>query len=294
MTKIKKIKIEDFRGIKTELAFPFMKGDNYTSLAIYGKNGTGKSSIVDAWEWFYDSKIVHLAREAAGEKTYPHMNSDGKDSYIEVEFDDEIGTIKFQYNCRRITQPTITGEYALLRSKIPHPCYLRYGDLQRFVYYTKADKYEYLATYLGFSIALTLQNNFKTYSNTLQDKINVEERIIEQNSEGVKTIIGENKELNEENVVEYINGLCAKHNVETITEFKEVKKVVEAIKKLVNNNPKTKELAAWKALKMKIEQFYPISSVKTVYYIIQNDEFEIRIKLLYCSKKYSQSETVYL
>lgn len=262
MTKIKNIKIEDFRGIKTELAFPFIKGANYTSLAIYGKNGTGKSSIVDAWEWFYDLKIAHLAREDAREKAYPHMDSDGEDSNIEVEFDDEIGTIKFQYNRRKITRPAITGEYSLFRDKIPHPCHLRYGDLQRFVYYTKADKYEYLATYLGFSVALTLQNNFKKYSNTLQDKINVEERIIEQNSEGVKTIIGENKEVNEENVVEYINVLCAKHNVETITEFNEVKKVVKAIKKLVDDNPKTKELADWKTLKTKIEQFYPISSVK--------------------------------
>lgn len=262
MVRVKNIKIENFRGIKTELDFPFRKGSNYTSLAIYGKNGTGKSSIVDAWEWLYNYRIEYLAREGAGEKAYPHMDSDGEDCYIEVEFDDEVGTVKFKYNHRRVTQPTITGNYDLLKSKIPHPCHLRYGDLQRFVYYTKAEKYEYLATYLGFSIALTIQNNFKTYSNTLQDKINVDERIIEQNSEGVITIIGEDKDINEENVVEYINGLCAKHNVETMTEFMEAKKVVGAIKKLVDDNPKTKELADWKALKIKMEQFYPISSVK--------------------------------
>lgn len=262
MTRVKNIKIKNFRGIKTELDFPFRKGGNYTSLAIYGKNGTGKSSIVDAWEWLLNYRIEYLAREGAGEKAYPHMDSDGEDCYIEVEFDDEVGTIRFEYNHGRITQPIITGNYDLLKGKIPHPCHLRYGDLQRFVFYTKAEKYEYLATYLGFSIALTIQNNFKTYSNTLQDKINENERIIEHNSEGVKTIIGENKNVNEENVIEYINGLCAKHNVETITEFMGVKKVVEAIKKLVDGNPKTKELADWKALKIKMGQLYPISSVK--------------------------------
>jgi DNA repair exonuclease SbcCD ATPase subunit len=108
--RIKKIRIENFRGIKSVLDFSFKKGSTYTSLVIYGKNGTGKSSIVDAWEWLYSQKIVHLAREGAGEKDYPHKDSDGSNSYIEVDVDQDMDTIRMQYDKNRVTQPIISGD----------------------------------------------------------------------------------------------------------------------------------------------------------------------------------------
>lgn len=262
MTKLKAIRIENFRGIKQVLEFPFKKGNSNTSLAIYGKNGTGKSSIVDAWEWLYDYKIHHLAREGAGEKDYPHKDTDGSNSYIELIFDEGINDIKFQYNRRRITQPTVAGDYNDLREKIPHPCHLRYRDLQRFVYFSKAEKYEYLARYLGFETALIIQNNLRTYSNALQAEIDSAQGSVDENSYQVQKIIGEDTEITEENILNYINGVCQKHEVPTIDNFKKVKRAKDDLKTLVNENPKTKELAEWKELRRKLERFYPIQSIK--------------------------------
>jgi len=54
-TKIKKIRIHGFRGIPDlELE---LDGKN---LLLRGENGTGKSSIVDAVEFFFSGKISHL------------------------------------------------------------------------------------------------------------------------------------------------------------------------------------------------------------------------------------------
>jgi len=261
--KLKTIRIENFRGIKQVLEFPFKKGGNHTSLAIYGKNGTGKSSIVDAWEWLYYYKIHHLAREGAGEKDYPHKDTDGSNSYIELEFNDGVMDIKFQYNRRRITQPTVNGDYSYLKEKVPHPCHLRYRDLQRFVYFSKAEKYEYLARYLGFETALIIQNNLFTYSNSLQTKIDNVQGIVNENSFRVGQILGEGIEITEKNVINYINNICQKHNVITVDDFKKVKRAKDTLKKLVDENPKTKELAQWKEIKKKVELFYPIISVKS-------------------------------
>lgn len=261
--RLRTIRIENFRGIKQVLEFPFNKGSTNTSLAIYGKNGTGKSSIVDAWEWLYDYKILHLAREGAGEKDYPHKDTDGSNTYIELEFDGEFANVKFQFNHRRITQPTVTGNYSDLREKLPHPCHLRYRDLQRFVYFSKAEKYEYLARYLGFETALLIQNNLRTYSNALQTKIDIAQGAIHESSSRVEEILlGDETEITEKNVVSYINSVCSKHKVPPIDNFKEVKRAKDALKKLVDENPKTKELADWKELKRKLERFYPIVSVK--------------------------------
>ena len=85
MTPINEIIISGFRGILTPLRLSFVKGKTPRSMVIYGRNGTGKSSITDAWEWFHTEKIIHLAREGAGPSSYPHINAlDGEISYDEI------------------------------------------------------------------------------------------------------------------------------------------------------------------------------------------------------------------
>ncbi len=38
-------------------------GPSGRSIAIYGENATGKSSISDSIEWFYKNKVEHLWKE---------------------------------------------------------------------------------------------------------------------------------------------------------------------------------------------------------------------------------------
>jgi hypothetical protein len=260
--RLKTIRIENFRGIKQVLEFPFKKGANNTSLAIYGKNGTGKSSIVDAWEWFYNSKINHLAREGAGERDYAHKGSDGTNTFIEIEIEGVPDKVKFQFNNSRVTRPIITGDFNSIIEKIPHPCHLRYQDLQRFVYFSKTEKYEYLAKYLGFEEALQLQNNFSTYSNSLQTQIAQFTSAIEENSTRISQVIGESTIVTEENILTFINARLHKHGVAEIDTFRKIKQAKNSLTLIVEQNPKAKELAEWKELKRKLERFYPITNIK--------------------------------
>jgi len=56
-TKINSITIKGIRGAKDSLELP-LKGK---SIVLYGDNGTGKSSISDALEWFYTNRVSHLS-----------------------------------------------------------------------------------------------------------------------------------------------------------------------------------------------------------------------------------------
>src|SRR5690554_5344836 len=56
-TKIKSISIAGIRGIKESISLSL----NEKSVLLYGDNGTGKSSISDAIEWFYTDKVSHLS-----------------------------------------------------------------------------------------------------------------------------------------------------------------------------------------------------------------------------------------
>lgn len=64
MNKIKVINITGIRGIKERLPLYLDK----KSVLIFGENGTGKSSLADAMEWFYKDKIEHLTGEEVGTK----------------------------------------------------------------------------------------------------------------------------------------------------------------------------------------------------------------------------------
>src|SRR5690606_29111901 len=56
-TKINTISIKGIRGAKNVLELPL----NGRSIVLYGDNGTGKSSISDAIEWFYTNRVEHLS-----------------------------------------------------------------------------------------------------------------------------------------------------------------------------------------------------------------------------------------
>src|SRR5687767_7695619 len=49
-----------FRGVPGEMTVDFGPGQ---SIAVYGENGTGKSTIADALEWFFTGGIELLSHE---------------------------------------------------------------------------------------------------------------------------------------------------------------------------------------------------------------------------------------
>jgi hypothetical protein len=162
MTKIKQMTIGGFRGILAPFTLKFLDGGSIRSMAIYGRNGTGKSSITDAWEWFHTEKIMHLAREGAGPSAYPHLDSHAGDTYIEVELSDlTLGKVRLDYDHSRITKPVATGNIEEFRAIAPHPCHIRFEDLTRFVYLTKSEKFDALSQLMGFTPQVDLQKSLR-------------------------------------------------------------------------------------------------------------------------------------
>jgi len=173
MNYIRKIQISGFRGILSPLPIDFMEGKTCKSMIIYGLNGTGKSSITDAWEWLINGKIEHLAKEGAEESSYPHKFAKPGKSYVEVEFSDsKIGTVRLEYDHSRITKPKEIGNIGKVRQMITHPCHIRYGDLTRFVFMRKAERYDALAELMGFSLQMEYQKSLRRVQTILEKEVN--------------------------------------------------------------------------------------------------------------------------
>src|SRR5258707_1314689 len=84
MNKINQIVIKGIRGTRDEISLDLGK----RSILIFGENGTGKSTITDAFEWFYQDKVEHLiSEEITGKSAIRNVFLDKKESSkIKVQF----------------------------------------------------------------------------------------------------------------------------------------------------------------------------------------------------------------
>lgn len=157
MKKIKRLEIEGFRGVLAALPLDLTKGGQPVSTVIYGRNGTGKSSVTDAWEWLLTGRIEHLGREGAGPSSYPHFAALPNRSRVLVELTGDGDAITAHYDPDRITRPRISGDLGALKQLTPHPCHIRFADLAQFVFMTKTERYDMLTQFMGLSRQIEVQ-----------------------------------------------------------------------------------------------------------------------------------------
>src|SRR6266851_8192104 len=111
MIKVLKIEAHEFRGIR-DLSIDFA-GENF---AICGRNGTGKSGIVDALEFGLTGNISRLSGKGMGEvsvkKHAPHVDSRDKPDKAKVIIKVWIPSIKksavIERTVKDAASPTIT------------------------------------------------------------------------------------------------------------------------------------------------------------------------------------------
>ena len=277
MGEIQKITISGFRGINTPpLELDFQKGKSIQSMMIYGRNGSGKSSIVDAWEWLYSGKIEHLAHEGAKERAFPHKEAKEGQIWIEVEFmNREIGKIRAEFNLGRITKPKIEGKSPKMREYFPHPCHLRYRDITEFVYKEKAKKYEKLSSQMGLGKALDIQNQLQTGSRLLQEKLEDLEK--DRNKYGEEYREASREEPKDvASFIKTLNVVFNRQAIAPIKEIAEVKTSFEKIREQVEKDERTKKLQLWKETQGIINQFYPVDDIRSNISKFQEDFREFK------------------
>lgn len=172
--RIKKIHIQGFRGIPDlELE---LEGK---SLLLRGENGTGKSSIVDAIEFFFTGRISHLegVQGLSMQRHAPHVRFTIDDVNIEMVFNP--GTISL---CRTFTsnpippstfedyfQVTQTGNFIFRRSQI-----------LEFIVCKPADRYKTIGNIIGIESLDEIERNMMNLRDDLKKKVESEETQIRQ------------------------------------------------------------------------------------------------------------------
>lgn len=154
MNKINSINIVGIRGIKN----PLVLNLNKKSILFYGDNGSGKSSITDAFEWFYYDRVGHLVSEETGAtkgkgalRNLFLQSSD--DAFIKIDYNKpKISSQKIINSALRITQTNTSNEFIeFLNTSQSENLILRYKDFVKFIVATKKEKLDTLQQIIGFS-----------------------------------------------------------------------------------------------------------------------------------------------
>lgn len=173
MTKINSLKIRGLRGIKEDLPLEL----DGKSVLIYGDNGSGKSSISDALEWFYYDRfyydrIKHSVSEEIG-------RGGSIEAIRNILLDDEeIGSISIEYTAKELNSDksiylkkgSLTSDYsntspefkAFRGASAKENLILRYRDLVPFVIATKKEKLDELSKVIGFAQVTNTRATLKT------------------------------------------------------------------------------------------------------------------------------------
>lgn len=78
--RLTSITLSAFRGISDELTISLPKGE---SLLVYGENGSGKSSVADAIEWYFTGSLELLAKEGR-DHAFRHLGSAKRKTQVTV------------------------------------------------------------------------------------------------------------------------------------------------------------------------------------------------------------------
>jgi AAA15 family ATPase/GTPase len=102
MVLLRRLEITGFRGAIG--ALPVDLTSACRSIAIFGENAAGKSSLTDAIEWFYTDRVDHLWKENTKESALRNaLIGDKTSSTVALELN------KTSLNCKKSLSPQLVS-----------------------------------------------------------------------------------------------------------------------------------------------------------------------------------------
>lgn len=155
MNKLKKISLQNFRGVRNALEIELNEAQSFL---LYGDNGSGKSSISDAIEWFFKDKVDHLSGEEIGpnEGLRHALSKETEESYVEL-----LGSSK-ELSSRKtlkIVKGKLKAEFLnkdesfekYLQAAAGENLFIRNQDLIQFIVATKGERLADISNIIGYS-----------------------------------------------------------------------------------------------------------------------------------------------
>lgn len=241
--RINFIKLQWFRGAATEVTLE----TTTKSAVVYGSNGSGKSSFVDAFEYVINKgKIEHLAHEYSGHRQEKGIinthTPTGSNIFLKFDFNEGKN---LSSSIKSNGEFTTTGSASDTIDKWEYMrTILRQNEVADFITGTKGDKYSALLPLLGLHQLEFTAENFRQLARTVERESRINDhnnRILFIKSRRVEKL----GEVNDAKVTTYIEALYKKYFPEKVKEgdlFVKCKDTAEALDKQVRGLDGSKKI----------------------------------------------------
>src|SRR3989454_11265141 len=192
--KVQRLVMHAFRGIPGEMTVDFGKGE---SVVVYGDNGTGKSTIADALEWYFTGGIELLSHEGRQHAVrYVGGEPNGATS-VEVVTNGTLGgKVVFPDERNAETFQAIRRETFLLRGR----------TLADFINKTKTEKWKALVEILGLDAIESLREDLQRARNDLRKEAKAAQEVLESCRQAMAS---GSQDLTEQAVLANLQQICA-------------------------------------------------------------------------------------
>ncbi|AUB59804.1 hypothetical protein BK009_03395 [Methanobacterium subterraneum] len=227
--KIKSIKIDAFRGIPQNLELD-LQGK---SLLLLGENGTGKSSIIDAIEFFFTGKISHLKSKGTLSLNEYGPNTKNPDkASVGIEFKSGAhftsrtfsSNPSFPKNFNENIELAKNGKFILRRSQILN-----------LINTTPAQRYAFISEIIGaneLEKTSTAMDQAKKY---LDDEVRKIENNIKKNNDDIKNIL---QVQDSNNILPTINDWLGKEYLNNINSLEKLEDCINHLKTITKSSDK--------------------------------------------------------
>jgi len=253
--KISSLTINGFRGIKRSISFDFTK--KYASILVYGANAKGKSSIGDAFEWFFTGSISELTKEGCTRDDYRHrlLGSD-EETRVSFDFSDTSLNCNLSLNSSRKQQYSNNdlafGQY-LDKSK-GELILLRHKDLRVFVDESKGVKRKKISQLIGMEKWEDIRDQIGAVENRLKKNLEDEKAKLESRQEEVRKLI-KSDVFTDSACWKYAEGQSKKLGIsQNINSLAELEAVDQKAKESVKPDDRATRLARLKSAETILEE----------------------------------------
>ncbi len=218
--KIKAINIHAFRGVP-DLNLEL----DGKSLLLQGENGTGKSAIVEAIEFFFTGKISHLEgiRGISLQRHGPHVNFEPDDVSVGITFDP--GSISLNRTFASApSPPDQLKDYFQITQK--GTFILRRSQILEFIMSQPADRFRTIGSIIGVEPLDEIELEMMRLRDGLEGEIDSKEKEIEGLIEDLSTVVGKDI-VKVEDVLPALNEILRKTNLPLIKSLEDVDKHAE-------------------------------------------------------------------
>ncbi len=180
MVRLRKLSISGFRGARYPLTLDL--SGSCKSIAIFGENASGKSTITDGIEWFFKDKVEHLWREECKEEALRNVFLDGNgDALVGLDFSNKsLSCDKLLTEALSVKESNKDPAFKSYKAKAAgERLVLRTAYLTEFINKRKAEKRKEVAEIIGYEalnefrrVILAVQNALEKYPEYIYSRKN--------------------------------------------------------------------------------------------------------------------------